>query len=112
MRIGGAGTTAREEVMGAGSILEAMDGGVELGAVGAGEGSRVPAPLLVGRAVDIEGQLLTFSELIEGLEQTVEGQEDHLAEPLMPRKLNQQDAKVLDDVSNTRRSMGKSLESA
>ena len=58
MRIGGAGTTAREEVMGAGSILEAMDGGVEFGAVGAGEGNRVPAPLLVDRDVDIEGPLM------------------------------------------------------
>ena len=56
-RVGGEGTTAREEVMGAGRILVAMDGGVELGAVGAGEGKRVPAPLLVDLDVDIAGPL-------------------------------------------------------
>ena len=58
VRVGGAGTTAREEVMGAGRILVAMDGGVELGAVGAGEGNRVPAPLLVDLDVDIAGPLM------------------------------------------------------
>ena len=58
MRVGGAGTTAREEVMGAGRNLVAMDAGVELGAVGAGEGNRVPAPLLVDLDVDIAGPLM------------------------------------------------------
>ena len=67
-----------------------------------------PGPYHLTRVVDIEGQLLTFSELIERLEQTVEGQEDCLAEPLMPRRWNHHDAKFLDVVRNTRRSIGKS----
>jgi hypothetical protein len=57
-RVGGAGTIAREEVMGAEIILEAMAGGVELAVVGAGEGNKVPAHLLVDLDVDIEGPLM------------------------------------------------------
>ena len=58
VRIGGAGTTAREVGVEAGSILEAMDGGVELSAVGAGEGRSGPVPLLVDLDDDMEGPLM------------------------------------------------------